>query len=372
MKTTHILILASLVAFVGCGEKVSELDQKKASLKSLKEQLGEIKTQILTLEQEIALSDTLAKDGIAVNVEELASRSFAHYINQPGTVTSRANVVVSSEVGATVVRRLVEEGSWVSKDQAIIQLDASVMVNQVEDLRQSVELAKTTYERQDNLWKQGIGSEIQFLQAKNQYISLSKKLAASEAQLDKFEIVSPVSGRLDEVFVNEGEFTSPGKPAFRVVNSKKLQIEVDVAERYSSILKKGDVVKVSFNSLGIEMEAPVSFVGQVINPENRTFKLKINLINSSGNIKPNAVASLQIKDFSADNTIVLPSACIKKDMRGSFVFLAEGNKAIKKYIEVGLSQGAETHVTGGLDFGQKVITVGFDEVSNGSIVDIKK
>ncbi|MDA7768184.1 efflux RND transporter periplasmic adaptor subunit [Flavobacteriales bacterium] len=238
MKTTHTLILASLIAFVGCGEKVSELDQKKASLKTLKEQLGEIKTQILTLEKEIDLADTLAEDGIAVNVQEVAERSFAHYINQPGIVTSRANVVVSSEVGATVVRRLVEEGSWVSKDQAIVQLDANVMVNQVEDLRQSVELAKTTFERQDNLWKQGIGSEIQFLQAKNQYQSLSKKLAASEAQLDKYEIVSPVSGRLDEIFINEGEFTSPGKPAFRVVNSKRLQIEVDVAERYSSILKK--------------------------------------------------------------------------------------------------------------------------------------
>ena len=81
--------------------------------------------------------------------------------------------------------------------------------------------------------------------------------------------------------------------------------------------------------------------------------------------------SLQIKDFSADNTIVLPSSAIKKDMRGSFVFVAEGNKAIKTYVEVGLSQGAETHVKAGLEFGQKVITVGFDEVSNGSIIEIK-
>lgn len=373
MKTLSILTITLLIAtVVGCGEQANEFSQKKETLKSLKEQLVDIKSQISTLEKEIQLSDTVSEGGIYVKVKELVSSSFVHFIDQPGTVSSKENVLVSSEMGGMVVNRLVEEGHWVTKGQAIIQLDASIMSNTVEELRQSSELAQTTYERQDNLWKQGIGSEIQFLQAKNQYLSLQKKLAAMEAQLDKLELTAPISGQLDEIFINVGEYATPAQPAFRIVNAKKLQVEVDVAERYSAIIKKGDVVNVSFKALDLESQETISFVGQVINPENRTFKVKINLNNTSGAIKPNAIASLQLKDFSQEDAMVLPSSCIKKDMRGSFVFLADSNKAIKTYVETGLSQGLNTNILSGLELGDKIIVVGYDAVANGSTIDIKK
>jgi RND family efflux transporter MFP subunit len=371
MKTEKLLSVMCLAILIGCGEKTNELEQKKETLKQLKQQMGELKTQISALENEIDLADTTFDGGVVVKTQELVSTNFTHFITQPGLVSSKENVLVSVEMGGMVVNRLVEEGRWVNKGDAIIQLDASVMSNQVEDLRQSSELAKTTYERQDNLWKQAIGSEMQYLQAKNQYVSLQKKLAAMEAQLDKLELVAPISGRLDEIFINVGEFAAPAMPAFRIVNSKKLQIEVDVAERYSAIIKKGDKVNVEFNALGIESQHKVTFVGQVINPQNRTFKVKINLNNTSGDIKPNAVASVQLQDFNQEDAMVLPSSCIKKDMRGSFVFVAEGNKAIKKYVEIGLSQDDKTHILSGLGFGQDVIVIGYDGVANGSTIDIK-
>ena len=371
MKTVKLLSVIALTLLIGCGEKVNELEQKKESLKALKQQMGELKSQISTLEKEIALTDTTFDGGIVVRTEDIVRTNFTHFISQPGLVSSKENVLVSVEMGGIVVNRLVEEGSWVRKGSPIIQLDASIMSNQVEDLRQSTDLAKTTYERQDNLWKQGIGSEMQYLQAKNQYVSLQKKLAAMEAQLDKLELVAPISGRLDEIFINVGEFAAPAMPAFRIVNSKKLQVEVDVAERYSSIIKKGDKVNIAFNALELESEEQVNFVGEVINPQNRTFKVKINLNNTSGAIKPNAVASVELQDFSQEEAMVLPSSCIKKDMRGSFVFVAEANKAIKKYVETGLSQDDKTHILSGLEFGQQVITIGYDAVANGSTIDIK-
>ena len=371
MKTVKLLSVLTLAIFVGCGEEVNELSQKKETLKELKQQMGDLKSKISSLEKEISLSDTLVEGGVVVNTQVVEGTNFIHYISQPGIVSSKENILVSVEMGGMVVNRLVEEGRWVNKGDAIIQLDASILSNQVEDLRQTTELAKTTFERQDNLWKQGIGSEIQYLQAKNQYVSLQKKLAAMEAQLDKLELVAPISGRLDEIYINVGEFAAPAMPAFRIVNSKKLQVEVDVAERYSAIIKKGDVVNLSFNALGINRQEKVSFVGQVINPQNRTFKVKINLKNSSGDIKPNAVASVKLQDFSQERAMVLPSACIKKDMRGSFVFVADNNKAIKKYIVTGLSQDDMTHITSGLRLGQEVIVVGYDGVANGSKIDIK-
>lgn len=371
MKTVKLLSVLTIAILIGCGEKVNELSHMKETLKELRQQMGDLKSQISSLENEIALSDTIIEGGVVVHTQVVEGTNFTHYISQPGIVSSKENILVSVEMGGVVVNRLVGEGRWVNKGDAIIQLDASILSNQVEDLRHSTELAKTTYERQDNLWKQRIGSEIQYLQAKNQYVSLQKKLAAMQAQLDKLELVAPISGRLDEIYINVGEFAAPAMPAFRIVNSKKLQVEVDVAERYSAIIKKGDLVNLSFNSLGINRQEKVSFVGQVINPQNRTFKVKINLNNSSGDIKPNAVASVKLQDFSQEGAMVLPSACIKKDMRGSFVFVADNNKAIKKYVETGLSQDDMTHITSGIDFGQEVIVIGYDGVANGSKIDIK-
>ena len=371
MKTVKLLSVLTLAILVGCGDEVNELSRKKENLKELKQQMGDLKSQISSLEKEIALSDTLVEGGVVVHTQVVEGSTFSHYISQPGIVSSKENILVSVEMGGMVVNRLVEEGRWINKGDAIIQLDASILSNQVEDLRQSTELAQTTYERQDNLWKQGIGSEMQYLQAKNQYVSFQKKLAAMEAQLDKLELLAPISGLLDEIYINVGEFAAPTMPAFRIVNSKKLQVEVDVAERYSAIIKKGDLVNLSFDALGINRQEKVSFIGQVINPQNRTFKVKINLYNSSGDIKPNAVASVKLQDFSQEGAIVLPSACIKKDMRGSFVFVADNNKAIKKYIETGLSQDDMTHITSGLSFGQEVIVIGYDGVANGSKIDIK-
>ena len=192
MKTVKLLSVLTLAILVGCGEEVNELSQKKETLKVLKQQMGDLKSQISSLEKEIALSDTLVEGGVVVHTQVVEGTNFTHYISQPGIVSSKENILVSAEMGGMVVNRLVEEGRWVNKGDAIIQLDESILSNQVEDLRQSMELAKTTYERQDNLWKQGIGSEMQYLQAKNQYVSLQKKLAAMEAQLDKLELVAPI------------------------------------------------------------------------------------------------------------------------------------------------------------------------------------
>ena len=371
MKTLKLLSVFTLAILIGCVEEVNEISQKKEALNELRQQMGDLKSQISSLENEIALSDTLVEGGVVVHTQVVEATNFTHYISQPGIVSSKENILISVEMGGMVVNRLVEEGHWVNKGDAIIQLDASILSNQVEDVRQSTELAKTTYERQTNLWKQAIGSEMQYLQAKNQYMSLQKKLAAMEAQLNKLELVAPISGRLDEIYINVGEFAAPAMPAFRIVNSNKLQVEVDVAERYSTIIKKGDLVNLSFNALNINRQEKVSFVGQVINPQNRTFKVKINLNNSSGDIKPNAIASVKLQDFSQEDAMVLPSACIKKDMRGSFVFVADNNKAIKKYVETGLSEDDMTHITSGLDFGQEVIVIGYDGVANGSKIDIK-
>ena len=179
MKTLKLLSVLVLAILTACGEKHSELNQKKENLKELKQQLGDLKSQISALEKEIELSDTLTEGGIHVKVRELKSTAFVHYIDQPGTVSSKENVVVSSEMGGMVVQRLVEEGNWVSKGQAIIQLDASILANQVEDLRQSSDLAQTTMNAKITYGNKVLVRKCSFYRLKNQYFSLAEKISSN-------------------------------------------------------------------------------------------------------------------------------------------------------------------------------------------------
>jgi len=373
MKKLAILISAVSLLLSSCGEGKLNIEAKKSELNDLKSQLIELKGQIKGLEKDLNGHVELSNEKrISVRIKPIQEETFYHFIEQAGKVSSKENILVSAEMGGLVTQLNATEGQWVNKGQSIIELDSDIMKSNVAELSSALELAKTTFERQQILWDQKIGSELEYLQIKNQYESLQNKFEAAEAQLKKLSISAPISGLVEELFLNPGELASPGRPAFRIVNTQKVYVEADVAERYANILKKNSPVVVNFNALGISKEAPISFVGQVINPENRTFKVKIHLDNTSGELKPNAVASLKIQDYTNNNAIVVSSQIVKRDMRGDFLFINKNGKAQKTYIQTGLSHDASTMVESGLAIGDQIIVEGYNEVVNGSLLDIKK
>ena len=370
-KLIKLFCIASILV-VSCGETELNIEEKKTQLKELKSQLTDIKSQIKELQNELngQLDDTRQKK-VPVRIKELKEELFYHFIEQTGKINSDENVLVSSEMGGLITDINAKEGQWVKKGSSIIILDSEIMKSNVEELITALEFAETTFERQKVLWDKKIGSEIQYLQIKNQYESLQKKLETAENQLKKLTIKAPINGVIEEIFLNEGEFANPGRPAFRIVNPKNVFVEAEVAERYANILKVNTPVKVNFKTLGIDKEAPLSFVGQVINPENGTFKIKINLENPNGYLKPNGMASLEIQDYINENALVVPSQIVKKDMRGDYLFVNKNGKAEKTYIVVGLSQGNKSMIKSGLKIGDEVIIEGYSEIIGGSLLDIK-
>lgn len=373
MKKLVILFSTAALLISSCGEQELSIEAKQTQLKTLKSELVNLKGSIKSLEKELvgthAVREVLK---VPVRVKTLSAETFHHYIEQPGTVSSKANVLVSAEMGGLVTALSASEGDWVAQGTTIITLDSEVMQNNVTELEYALVLAKTTFERQESLWAQKIGSELKYLQIKNQFQSLENKFAAATAQLEKLNISAPIDGTLEEIFVNTGELAAPGRPAFRIVNAKNVIIEADVAERYSNILKKNTPVNIKFNSIGASRKAKLNFIGQVINPANRTFRVNIELDNKSGELKPNSVASLEIRDFSSDIAMVVPSQIVKKDMRGDYLFIAKNGDAKKTYITLGLSQTDKSMILEGLNPGDVIITEGYNEVVGGSKLAIQE
>ena len=374
----RIVVIALSIMAASCSMKeAGTLEEKKSLLTQKEADLATLQGEIETLKADISELDTTQEVEVAtrINVEEPKEQSFSHYVELTGTVTSKENIMISAEAGGRIVSIPAEEGQRVTKGQILVRIENEAVTNQLAEAKTAFELAEITYEKRENLWDQNIGSEIEYLQAKSNFESTRSRYGQVKTQFENTMIKAPINGSVDVIQVNKGEFVSVGSPIVRVVDLAKVEIEAELSEQYMSNVHKGDSVKVKIPALGIVLTAPVTFVSQVINPDNRSFKIKVNLDNKEGRIKPNVLANLMIRDYMNEKAIVVPSKVITKDLKGDFVYVAsnEGGvlKAEKKYIKKGRSSGAETEIQSGLNEGDKIITDGYNQVNNGENVSVQ-
>ena len=252
------------------------------------------------------------------------------------------------------------------------------MSQQLAQLKIQSDLAKTTFERQERLWNQKIGSEIQYLQAKSNYEAQDQAIAQLEQQLAKTIVRAPFSGTIDEVFTEQGSVVLPGQSELmRIVNLSNMYIVTDVPEKYITNITRDKKVEVEFPVLGKKIDSKVRQVGDFINPSNRTFKVEISIPNKEKSIKPNLTAKLRINDYSNASALLIPQGIISENATGEqYVYIiserAANDEATaeKRIIETGLTQGDYIEIIKGLDPGVEIIMEGARSVNNGQKVKI--
>lgn len=372
-------LIAGLI-LTSCGpEKPSTpeltLKYKKQALEAKKDQLLALNQEISQLQAEIEAMDPDAKLKVRqtpVSISAVEQSTFKHFVEVQGKVEANRNVQVSPQMAGRITQIQVREGQGVRKGQLLAQLDDAIMKSSIEELKTSLELATIMFEKQENLWKQEIGTEIQYLTAKNQKESLEKRLATLNEQLSLHKIYAPISGTVDEILPKVGETISPGFPAFRIVNNTDLSLKADLSEAYAPYIRKGDVVKVQFPSLNKEINGKVSLVGSSIDPNDRTFKVEVKLPNDR-DFKPNMYGQLSINDQTREAAISIPFGVVQYAETGPYVFTAEAAegeiwKAHLKTIELGLSTNGQIEVVKGLTQGDFLIIAGYKELSDGQEV----
>jgi RND family efflux transporter MFP subunit len=227
----------------------------------------------------------------------------------------------------------------------------------------------TIFERQQRLWDKNIGSEIEFLQAKNSKEGLEKRLATLKEQYKLTKIFTPLSGTVDEVLIKEGEMAVAGLGAVRVVQLSNLKIKVDLSEAYISRINKNDLVHVKIPVTGSEFDLRVDAVSQVIDPENRTFQIEMKIPKSEVGIKPNMLSVLTINDYTNDEALVVPLNIVQETGQDQFVFVAEqldgGWIARRRVVKTGNSYIDRAEVSSGLQEGEYVVTFGYQNLADG-------
>jgi len=371
-KLLTIFIIGLLLASCGQSDKVAQLEALKAERDKLNEQINELKKEI----QSEGKTEISNEKTVNVKIQELKPSEFNHYIKVQGNTESDYNIFVPAETQGIVKRIYVEEGDRVSKGKLLAELDGAIYEKGIEELQLALDLATTVYERQKRLWDQKIGSEIQYLQAKNQKESLEKKLVTTQEQYQLTKITSPINGTIDEIVIKEGEAAIPGMGAIRVVQLSSLKVTAQISETYIGDVKKKDKVKVLIAAVNNSFEQEIKSVSQVINPDNRTFSIEVKIPSSEKEIKPNMLAELMINDYSKKDAFVIPINVLQHTGEEYFVFVAEeeNNKWIakKKTVQMGKYYKNIVEIIDGVEAGDKIIVFGFQNLADGQIIQVSE
>jgi len=376
-KITYIIIIS---LFVGaCGSQTN-----KEKLTELKKERNELRKQLSSVNNEIAgVEKAIQKDGgklpsknlTYVKTDEAKISTFKHFLKIQGEITSDNNIGVPAETPGVVKKVFVEEGDEVKKGQKLAQLDASVIEKQLEELNTSYDLAKTVFERRKRLWDKEIGSEIQYLQAKNNKEALEKKIETVKEQLSKTTITSPLNGTIDDVLLKQGEMAAAGLPAFQVVKMSEMKIRAEISESYLNQVEKGNPVKISPATSNNTFLSEVKTVGKVINAENRTYMIEVGLPAEAKTITPNMIMDLEVMNYQNDNAIAVPVNVVQKTNNRRFLFVAEQKNghlaAVKKWVTTGKTYKKNVEILEGLQPGEKVIVSGYQDISDGEKISVK-
>jgi membrane fusion protein, multidrug efflux system len=376
LMTTKILplIIASALV-VSCGDKQNNqtVDQLIASKnnKELQAKKALIQADLAKIDAALATLN-VKKEEALVSVLTLKDTLFNHYLDIQGNVNTKENILIQPEMPGTLVMLNAKAGQHVSKGQILARVDDGGSSQQVASLETQYQLAKTTFERQKNLWNQKIGSEIQYLQAQTQMLSLQRSVAQAKAMLAKTVIRAPFSGTIDEVFVERGQVVSAGAQGLmRIVNLNNMYVSTSIPESYIGKLKVGTQVDVFLTSLNKNYKGKVRQVGNFINPNNRSFGIEVSIPNPENLLRPNQVAKLKVIDYSSKNAIVVPTNVIQEDGDGNkFVFVAINSNgktatAKKVIVTVGRSSDNVTEILTGLSANDILVTEGVNTISEG-------
>lgn len=374
-KILSFSILVLTLVLVSCSQEDISLDGKKKQAKEIITEIKDLQTKLDSLNLQIRdLEGVTEVNKTLVTALTLTEQPFEAFVEVQGTSQAENNVNITTDMGGLVTAVYVDEGQYVSKGKTLIRLDNSVLSSQMAEVETALSLSKDVYEKRKRLWEKNIGSEIEFLQAENNYNSLMDKKKTLGVQMSKANIKAPISGKVDNVFLKVGELASPGMPAVNVVNLNNMEVEVNIPETYLGKVKKGEIVAVEFPTLGKTIDAKVKSISQSINQNNRTFTVVASIPNKDGALKPNLLAKVKIMSDQADKAITVPANLVQKSPQGFYVYAIDttsGEPVAKEVpVKIGNSYKGQIIITEGLNAGERVINAGFRDVLNGDVLEI--
>ena len=341
MKTVRtILTMMVLVALYSCGEKKQ----------TAQEQTVRVKVQQIQTE--------------AVNGEQGFS----------GTIEESSGVSLSFATMGTIKRIYVNEGQMVGAGQLIAELDPTTLQNAYTISKTSLEQAQDTYNRMKELHDAGSLPEMQWISIENQLKSAKAQEAVARKSLGDTKLYAPSAGYISTKFAEVGENVSPGVPIAKLVNISSVKVKIAVPEDDIQRIAKSSSMKIVVPALGNrEFSGHVTERGVSADPRSRTYEVKATVLNHDRKLLPGMICQVFTNYMQGTTGVFIPANLVQLDIDDkTFVWVVNGDKALKREITISNETAQGAQVSGGLSAGDKLIIAGQQKVSNGMKVEIVK
>jgi membrane fusion protein, multidrug efflux system len=368
MKKLNFTMLTILVLILvtSCNK---QKDAKDLLVKLKKEQKT-LEAQIDSLEKVVAAQNPSKQIEKAIYTEEIKKSIFTKYISLQGAVDAKNNVVANSESPGVVKSILVQVGQRVSAGQVLARLDDHVISEGINELDQQIAFAENIYQKQKNLWDQKIGTEVQYLSAKNNYESLIKKKNTTLAQRNLYTIKAPISGVVDDINIKIGEMASPGYPkGIRIISDKDLKVVAKIGEGYANVVNNGDEVLLYFPDLKDSIKTKIKYVSKTIDELSRAFNVEVALPQNS-KFKPNMIVELKIAGYTNSKAMVVPTGLVQRGQEGDYIMIIRDGKLIKADVKTGEKYNGQVEILEGLKEKDQIISMGYQGLQEGDTFKI--
>lgn len=370
-----IIILIALI-LIACGKPPGNSDPK-LQLDELMNQAKELDIKIKALKAQIESTDTsgvIAKSK-SVKIDSLEPKDFKHFIEVQGIVDANQNILAAPQMPGIVTAIFVKEGDFVTPGKILANLDGSTIKKGMAELKTGLELAELMFQKQKRLWEQNIGSEAQYLAAKNHKEQLESKMETLQSQLAMTYIKSPINGIVDEVKLKIGEIASPGFSGIRVVNNKNMKVVAKLSDSYQGKIRIGNKVFISLPESDKNIESTIHYISKTIDPKTRSFMIESSLPKDGTEFISNQAVHLKINSGILKNALIVSSNLVQKSVQGEYYILVAESINDKLYskkrtVETGIEYNGETQIIKGLNKGDLIITVGYNELVDGQLISL--
>ena len=320
---------------------------------------------------------------IPVSVEELKLKPIEEFINTTGTAFPKGEIELKSKISASYfleknpqTGRLWQLGNRVKAGALIIRLEDEEYVNSVkmETNKLNLELMETELRKQESLYEKGGVTLKELKTAGINYENAKTTVVNSKLQLEKTRIVAPIDGVIvDLPYHTQGTVIESGLTMVKVMDYRTMYMDVQLPEKYIAVIKPGQPVKLTNYTIPDDtIIGNVTQLSPAINADTRTFKGTISIDNPDFLLRPGMFVKADIITDRKDSVIVIPKSIILSRQRGKTVFIVDRGVAAERIIETGLENLTDVEVIRGLMKNERVVTNGFETLSNRSKVKIIK
>ncbi len=315
---------------------------------------------------------------VNVTTTAITPSTFFSYVRVVGNVETSNDIMISAEVSGKVAAYQVQEGDQVRKGQTIVRIDDSKLKQEKARLEAITSQAKENYERLKRVYEEdGIGSELDYLNAKYAYEQSNSALESIKVDLGNTSIKAPFNGMVESKMVEQGEMVSPGAPVVRLIGSDAFKIVAGVPARYSDAVQTGDKIDIWFDTQSADtLHGTINFVGGSINPQNRTFRIE-TVLPGDKNYKVDMIANLRLQTVEQEGVLVISEEFVYSKEDHYVVYVLSQNEqgnaiAEERVVELGLSYQTDVVVENGLLTGDELITLGSAFLDDGMRVTVKE